>query len=150
MGLTNSIGQFRNHCDRINAIFGARDWYFEYGVGFSSPSKSEAATAEVATEINFRPLNRNIARIAPMVNIFSVPPGASRKYARDRKQSCLNGRWNDAVWSSAVTPGRISFKRVSKTFISSSEVWISCKMKFKTSSSLLFPSVSWFWLRFLL
>ncbi len=35
-------------------------------------------------------------------------------------------------------------------FISRSEVRISCKMKFKTSSSLPFPSISWYWLMFLL
>ena len=81
------------------------------------PSKSDTATAEVATAIALRPLNCNTAWTAAMVHVFPVPPGAPRKSSRDLDHSWLNEWWTGANGSFAVTPGRISFTRLSKNFL---------------------------------
>ncbi len=53
------------------------------------PPRSDAETAELATEITLRPLNRYFAWVAPLVNDLPVPHGASRKY----RQISSNRGW---------------------------------------------------------
>ena len=54
------------------------------------------------------------------------------------------------MWNFFVGCGSPYVRRSALGSISRSEVQIPCEIKFKTSSSLIFPSILWFWLKFLL
>ena len=61
-----------------------RNKYLNAECSVRTPFSNDAATAKVATAMTFCLGRLSTDCIAHMVNVFPVPPGASRKYARGR------------------------------------------------------------------